>query len=897
MTMVQPGADDCEYFTPMTQSKKEELLRLESAGKTPRRVKVYLLDGEDWIDNGTGFCVGEIDEDTKVPYFLVRKESKNDEVILKSNLEGNIQYQRQQDTLIVWTDPSGSDLALSFQETEGCADLCDFIIKVQQGNYSPHISLYYVISRQPESDDITELVTGPVRYPPESPTEENIISVLESLNQGANSQFTRSSISDYLVESKYFDKLLSIFEAAESQGNTTVLQHLSDITKLLLSYNEPSLLEDMLSTEKSIHLLAGVLEYDSSSPGYKAGHRVLFENTSFKTVIPINELELFKRDHSLTILKEMVLPKVLDDSTIGQLNSMIYENQVKVLEYLQTAGVLEKLFEIYESGESVELKRDGVKMLHQYVIIAKSIQKHDFFASLVKPGLFAMVKFALGDTDEKVRIMGTELIVAVIDQNVALTNSEDQEPAIDNSEPPIRPCQEEAISSQQLCDDNGSQKEVYENKSGLSSFGGSFLSTLCDIIVSDGHMGMKYQAFEALKTLLDPAVLASMGSSEVANESEKLQDSQENGYTFEANIRHQLKTFYTKVAPKLFAKITALGDSGMAESPSAPDSALFSLLCEFVIFGAREHNVVLVKNFLIDYKVFKGVVTLLSSPCKKVLKLHIVRCLRSIILLNDDDLTDYMVENEIFKALFHYFESVVNQDDMCSSACLDFLNIIRTQSDAKNIGKRRNFKLIARYLSEHHAEVLRSVSCMKIGPDIAALVGNDFNETESTTLGICGETDLEQLGIHESFIRNGFSCQEDIEDLSLTNARPSINGSIKENSSQNGLTKIEIDKHLYDTENNDLDSKRTNIGNKRPHDSSHLTDPHDTAKRRSLVESENEEEGISFDEKSAAKSAPPHKTNGPSKDFSKTETSVNQREFEAVKGTAVEASGNGTHSQ
>jgi hypothetical protein len=27
------------------------------------------------------------------------------------------------DTLIVWTEPNGSDLALSFQEAEGCAEI------------------------------------------------------------------------------------------------------------------------------------------------------------------------------------------------------------------------------------------------------------------------------------------------------------------------------------------------------------------------------------------------------------------------------------------------------------------------------------------------------------------------------------------------------------------------------------------------------------------------------------------------------------------------------------------------------------------------------------------------------------------------------------------------------
>ena len=105
--------------------------------------------------------MGEIDDDTKLPYFLVRNETDNNNIILKSFLEGSIQYQRQQETLIVWTDSNGTDLALSFQETEGCADLCDFIIRVQQGNISPGISLYYVIPNINEGDDITELITGP----------------------------------------------------------------------------------------------------------------------------------------------------------------------------------------------------------------------------------------------------------------------------------------------------------------------------------------------------------------------------------------------------------------------------------------------------------------------------------------------------------------------------------------------------------------------------------------------------------------------------------------------------------------------------------------------------------------------------------------------------------------
>ncbi|KAK7681315.1 hypothetical protein QCA50_015703 [Cerrena zonata] len=184
----------------------QEMLMIST--KVPRRVKVYLLQGEDWLDNGTGYCTGEFSEDTHKPYFFVRSELHPQEVILKSYLEGSIQYQRQQETLIVWTDLSGKDLALSFQETEGCADLCEFIIKVQQQGFSSDISLYYVISNASISDndgnnggvnEITELITGPINIP-EDPTIDNLESIIDVISQGSNSQYTRSCILKFIIE-------------------------------------------------------------------------------------------------------------------------------------------------------------------------------------------------------------------------------------------------------------------------------------------------------------------------------------------------------------------------------------------------------------------------------------------------------------------------------------------------------------------------------------------------------------------------------------------------------------------------------------------------------------------------------------------------------------------------
>ncbi len=36
------------------------------------------------------------------------------------------------ETLIVWTEPDGTDYALSFQDVEGCGEIVDFIIEVQR---------------------------------------------------------------------------------------------------------------------------------------------------------------------------------------------------------------------------------------------------------------------------------------------------------------------------------------------------------------------------------------------------------------------------------------------------------------------------------------------------------------------------------------------------------------------------------------------------------------------------------------------------------------------------------------------------------------------------------------------------------------------------------------------
>jgi hypothetical protein len=97
-------------------------------------LQVYELIGSRWVDQGTAFCSGHYDEQLGEAALLARSENDFDTIILKTTIRPNDVYQRQQETLIVWTEPNGVDYALSFQDPEGCSEVWSFIMDVQ-----PHI--------------------------------------------------------------------------------------------------------------------------------------------------------------------------------------------------------------------------------------------------------------------------------------------------------------------------------------------------------------------------------------------------------------------------------------------------------------------------------------------------------------------------------------------------------------------------------------------------------------------------------------------------------------------------------------------------------------------------------------------------------------------------------------
>lgn len=92
-------------------------------GSIRNRVCIYELNGEsEWEDKGVGyvFCVFV---DSKDSFCLVVRKEDDGVCILSSSIRPGCQYRIQQETLLQWTETSGKDYAISFQEAEGCLEI------------------------------------------------------------------------------------------------------------------------------------------------------------------------------------------------------------------------------------------------------------------------------------------------------------------------------------------------------------------------------------------------------------------------------------------------------------------------------------------------------------------------------------------------------------------------------------------------------------------------------------------------------------------------------------------------------------------------------------------------------------------------------------------------------
>ena len=223
-------------------------------------------------------------------------------------------------------------------------------------------------------------------------------------------------------------------------------------------------------------LIASANIDDPDFPNHKANHRRYLEDRSrYKEVVPITDPVIRKKIHStwrLLYLKDVVLARILDDPTFSVLNSLIFFNQVDIVSYIQSnTALLRDLFGIINSLEPPpKQKKEAVEFIQQCCAIAKSLQppaRATLYSNFIQHGLLRVITYALSNTDASTRVAGTDILVAMIDHDPNL----------------VRAYIFKAIAEKQT----------------------PLTDTLIELLLVEVDLGVKAQAADAVKVLLEPS--------------------------------------------------------------------------------------------------------------------------------------------------------------------------------------------------------------------------------------------------------------------------------------------------------------------------------------------------------------------------------------------------------
>ncbi|BFZ63895.1 Platinum sensitivity protein [Saitoella coloradoensis] len=630
------------------------------------RVKVYQLKDDNWDDKGTGHCTGLIENDEA--WFYVRSENDPKEMLLKSRILREDVYQKQQETLIVWTEANGEDMALSFQEADGCAEIWNYITNVQRHMYQCNLAEDIL------SDDAEGAIASPVHLP--AAEIGNLQEIENRVLMASHSIKQRESLAKFVLQEDYIAKLVPLLEMLEDLESLSDLHRLCNIMKVLILINDASIFEVILKDENILGVV-GILEYDPDFPGHKANHRqYLSDPVRFKQVVEIENPEIRRKIHQtfrLQYLKDVVLARILDDNTFSLLNSLIFFNQVDIVQHLQSnSKFLTELFGIFKSGplQDPSRKADGVRFIQQFCQIAKQLQspaRTGLYTTFVNHGLFGVIDYALLHEDPGIRIAGTDVVMAIIDHDPTLIRS--------------------FILKQDT------DKE--ETK--------SLTDTLMELAHTEKDLGVKALIAEAIRVLVDPAAGPQPeGQAKPTNEfvlRQRVEDPEADKF---------LQFFYDNCATKLMVPLMEIDERVETLELSQDRSALFTHLCELLCFFLRFHTF-RSKYFVLSSNISAKVGALFKSSEKHV-KLAALRYFRTCIGLNDEFYKRHLIKNNLFAPIIETFISTGTRYNMLNSACLEFFEFIRKEA----------MKNVIIHIVENFGERLREVKYVETFEQLVA---------------------------------------------------------------------------------------------------------------------------------------------------------------------------------
>ncbi|XP_036295989.1 serine/threonine-protein phosphatase 4 regulatory subunit 3B [Pipistrellus kuhlii] len=392
------------------------------ADRPNRRVKLFALNEyKQWDYLGSG-NVTSVASESQGLFLVVRSESSGTQ-ILESEVLPDTPYQRQKDTLIVWSEAENHGMALSFRNSESCYETWEAICRVQGRDPSVNVTqdllddLEEEIDETLETDDLDELPNCEL---------SKLKQIANLVTSAFSSPLRRRRLALVLENETYIKKLLQMLHSCESVGYTEGLYHLHTIIKGIFFLDKTALL-DILFSEECIMNVIGCLEYDPAFDQPKKHREFLTQNANFKEVIPITTCKLRQRIHQtyrVQYIQDILLPtpSVLDENCLSALKTFIFLNKMEIIHMLQSDDKF--LPQIFEQLKDKTIDNDKrrellffLKEFGSFAQVLKPRSKDALFKTLTQMGILPTIKVIMSLDDYQIKSSAIDIFAHLVEHN------------------------------------------------------------------------------------------------------------------------------------------------------------------------------------------------------------------------------------------------------------------------------------------------------------------------------------------------------------------------------------------------------------------------------------------------------------------------------------------------
>lgn len=628
------------------------------------RVKLYVLcEQRVWDDRGTGHvaCVQLPGQQTFVIIVKLESAEKN---VLESKILQDTVYQKQQETLIVWSESDTCDLALSFQEKTGCEEIWAKICEVQGRDPGDPDAGF----DEMDDGDLSEGSTagaagtnGRIVLPPiEMGRLPEIDSVIANHMSTAN---LRDRMSTVMENDNTVPKLANLFNMCEDLENAEGLRNLYSIAKNTLLLNRSNI-QDMIFEDSNMKSFIGMLEYDPAHETPRKHREFLYEKAHFKEVLPIVSDEVREKIHKVfrvQYIQDVCLPapSLFEENLMGTMSSYLFFYRVEICTALQKdKRFMKDLFEQLKAAETpVMRRRELVSFIREFLNLSQSFppngchQKEVIMKNLFGADIMSIIEPCVRSPDAVTRNTIVDLVSLLVEHNPQLVRD---------------------FLLKQAKDKN--DDEVLLNR---------LLTHM--LMDQDPELASANQVSTIMRTLLDPDNMVSM---QKAERSEFL------------HLFYQ-RSIYTLVKP-MFENVQG-GHIKKDDYYTANNEALVVRLLCFCI----EHHSFSMRQHCISSDLLNKVLVLLSSR-HHFLALCSLKMLRTVLSVKDDFYNRYIIREKVMDRVVNCFLKNGPRYNLLNSALLETFEYIRTE----------DVKSLVKYLIETHQASFENVTYVKVFADL-----------------------------------------------------------------------------------------------------------------------------------------------------------------------------------